>query len=286
MSSTLRPDLPAAPPAPERTEHVLAAPETRRAALLDLVHSWALDLSPFAPIIAAHLNGKPSATVIELGCGTGELAMQLLRGNPTCAYYGFDDSSAMAQLFGAKARTLATPANVHLTAPIDLTRKPATAMLQRCPRADAVLMVRFLQIIPPIVAAGDLFSRADLIHEARRLSRPGAKLFIVEDVFGESPDAHRAAQAAWDEVIMAALNARADLLLRLLPPIDPELGARVAQGDRASILRGVRAALDRGFERQPLPLSAWSFLLHRLGFKHQSYVHPALAHLCLFAIDL
>lgn len=283
MTSTLRPDVPIAPSAPP---HVLAAPETRRAALMDLVHSWALDLSPFAPIVLSHINGKSNPTVIELGCGTGELALQVLRANPSCAYYGFDDSTAMAQLFGTKARALAVPPNVHITAPIDLTRKPAATMLKGCPRADAVLMVRFLQTIPPMVPTGEDFSRADLLNEARRLSRPGAKLFLVEDVFGESPDAHRGAQAVWDDAILSAVSARKDLLVRLLPTVDPDLNAMVQSGDRVGILRAIHGALDRGFDRQPLPLSAWSFLFHRLGFRHQSYVHPALSNVCLFVIDL
>lgn len=270
------------PPAPAG-EPMLSSHETRRAALYDFVHPWALDLAPFVPVIVAELKTRQRPVLVELGCGTGHLALQVMRDVPDLTYWGFDDSSAMLQRLTTHART--TAAHVTLKGPIDLSRKVSSTMLTQAPKADVVLMTRFLQTIPLMVPSADYFTRADVLRLARQMVRPGGRLILIEDIYGSSAEEHRAQQDAWDEAISDGVATRADWLRQTLPSLAPELLPMLDRNDRIGMVKAVRNALDRGAERQPLPWASWQFLLGQLQLRYRPYHHPTLPSLWLLSVD-
>ncbi|HEY2824727.1 MAG TPA: class I SAM-dependent methyltransferase [Gemmatimonadales bacterium] len=284
MSTLTRP-VPTQSPAPAAAAEPHLSPETRRAALHDLVQAWALDLSPFVSLITGELASRTRPVMVELGCGTGGLALQVMRAVPSLTYYGFDDSAAMLHRFGTKARALQPGPATHFTGPIDLTKKISVNMIQQAPKADVVLLTRFLQTIPMMVPSTDSFTRTEMIRVARQMVRPGGKLIIVEDIYGSTSEEHRASVAAWDDVIVSAAESRVDCLRESLPALSPEMLAQLERHDRLGMVKSVRSALDRGTDREPLPWASWQFLLDQMGLKHRPYRHPALPSLWLIRVE-
>lgn len=285
MSTLMRPLSLVEAGSPAAPDTLTASPETCRAALHDVVQPWALDISPFVPIIVAELSSKPRPTMIELGCGTGGGAWQIMRDVPSLIYHGYDDSSARLHRFTVRARGAQSPA-AKLTGPIDLTRKVAATMLQQAPKADVVLMNRFLQTVPPMVPSTDFFTRAEMLRLAKQMVRPGGSLMLIEDVYGTTAEEHRAAMDAWDDVIYAGAEARVDYLREVLPGVSPDLLKQLELKDRVGVIKTVRQALNHWTERAPMPWASWQFLFDQLGMKHRLYRHPALASVWLIRVDV
>jgi hypothetical protein len=159
-------------------------------------------------------------------------------------------------------------------------------MLQQAPKADIVLMNRFLQTIPPMVPSAEFFTRAEMLRLAKQMAKPNGSLMLIEDLYGATAEEHRAATDAWDEAIYAAAEARNDYLREVLPGVSPELLAQLEARDRAGLVRTVRAALNHWVERAPTPWASWQFLFDQLGMKHRLYRHPALSSVWLIRVDL
>lgn len=70
---------------------------------LGLNANWHQEDSPYkAGLVARLLNGIPAKTVLEVGCGAGEILRILAAGNPAIQFYGYDVSSDAAGFWAGK----------------------------------------------------------------------------------------------------------------------------------------------------------------------------------------
>jgi ubiquinone/menaquinone biosynthesis C-methylase UbiE len=132
---------------------------------------WAPVLAPtarrladeLAPLIAEH----PDARILDLGAGTGTLAIELLRRHPTVTVLAVDPSKGMLAEARAQARRQLDRAGQRR-----LEEHRAEAADLRLPEGafDAVVSTFVLQLVPDRFAA---------LREARRVLRPDGTLATV-----------------------------------------------------------------------------------------------------------
>lgn len=111
--------------------------------------------------LAAHGNGH----FLDLGCGTGDMTLDLLRRHPAAIVTGIDLSSSMLSLADAKARR----AGLHPRATFQV--------------GDAAALPFPPETFDGIVCAfcfRNLAHRAGALGEMRRVLRPAARLVILE----------------------------------------------------------------------------------------------------------
>ena len=129
----------------------------------------------FVELVFERLPGLPArGRALDLGCGPGDIALRFLRARPGWNVDAIDGSRAM----------------------LDLARSAATS-------AGLADRVRFVEgvlpgAVPPSIAYELVLSNSLLhhLHEpdvlwqtARRWSRPGTRLFVMDLIRPESPDA-------------------------------------------------------------------------------------------------
>lgn len=260
--------------------------ERRYALTFDRLQPCFVDYSCFAQAIsgvAAAYKGR--AKMLELGCGTGLLAMEVLSAAGHLDYHGVDASEPMIELFGQKAAALAqTGRSISLTAPADPRRKQTIEALKG-EAVDFVVMSQLLQSAPPGPSPG-LLDRVGLLLSARRFVRPGGKLFIIEEVFGETTQEHALLTNQWHSAAVDQICAGFLDIQSALRDVDPglvDLLARVP--GQPSLVRVVRDQLRRYGEPQVPPLSAWCALFEHLKLRYRALPHSTLKHFYLFAID-
>ena len=151
----------------------------------------------------------PSATVADLGCGTGHLAQSLA---PFVAKVIAVDGSA-AMLRAARAR-LADLANV------DIRRGD----LEELPLEDGAVDLAFLVLVLPYLAAPGA-----AIAEAARVLRPGGRLLLTDLVPHERAEYRQTLGHLWQGVSEAQLAewcAGAGLRLMTYHPVPLDAGAK------------------------------------------------------------
>ncbi|MBI4421294.1 MAG: class I SAM-dependent methyltransferase [Gemmatimonadetes bacterium] len=283
-------NLGAAPALAGRESAGSRASEQERGYVLiyDRLQPCLVDYSPFAKVISdvAGAYGE-RARMIELGCGTGLLAYDVLAAAGNLDYLGLDASRVMVDLFAQKAAGLPQAGRtISFAAPADPRRKGTMAALQ-AEAADFVVMSQLLQSLPPApVATTDLIDRVGLLMSAGRLVRPGGKLFVIEEVFGESVEEHALLVNEWHAAAAERLRAQAVEIHAALRGVDPALLDQLTKiPSQATLVRWLRERLWRYGEPQILPLSAWCALFGHLRLRYRALPHPTLRNFYLFVID-
>ncbi|HKJ23663.1 MAG TPA: class I SAM-dependent methyltransferase [Myxococcota bacterium] len=137
--------------------------------------------------LCAHLDLDPAQSVVELGCGTGRFAAELLDGllPPDARYLGLDVSATMVEL--ARQRTARFGERVEIR------------QTDGAPRIDAPDGA-FDRFVSTYVL--DLLSEADVravLAEAHRVLAPGGRLGLASLTRGESL-LSRGLTRAWEAV--------------------------------------------------------------------------------------
>jgi ubiquinone/menaquinone biosynthesis C-methylase UbiE len=115
--------------------------------------------------VAAMVNG-PSAHLIDIGTGTGTLAVAALQRWPACRVTGVDPAPGVLAVAGKEARQLGAGAGRRLT----LLAGEAARVPLPDRSADAVVSSFVVQLVP---------NRAAATREAFRLLRPGGRYAVL-----------------------------------------------------------------------------------------------------------
>jgi demethylmenaquinone methyltransferase / 2-methoxy-6-polyprenyl-1,4-benzoquinol methylase len=168
-------------------------------------------------------EGGPPARVLDLGCGTGELARQVARHYPGARVFGADFTRAMV------AKAVRASATRPEGARLDFGR--ATAL--RLPFPDATF-----DLVTNAFVARNLADLPRALGEMRRVLRPRGVLLTLEITEPDSPAFGRLFHAYFDRVVPwlgAAVRSAGPYRylpesLRTLPPRAQFLGAMRAAG--------------------------------------------------------
>jgi hypothetical protein len=222
--------------------------------------------------------------IVEFGCGTGWLTVPALANRPDATYHAFDDSEARVAVVANKLSWRGHVRDVTFTAPLDL-RSRAIGEALRGLRADFLLLPRFLQTVPLVATEGAKLHRTSFLALCQQLVRPGGRICIIEDVYGENADEEATLSQSMRDGFRARLVADLERVVHVLRGLDPTLAGRVARlpGD-PSLLGDLRDRVQPPGAAQPLPLSAWQRMFEHLGFKYQTLQHPAQKQLFLFTV--
>jgi len=261
--------------------------ERRFAATYEQLHPCFMSYAGFAANLAELASRLgPSPRLLEFGCATGSLAEEVLERAPSLDYRGIDASPAMVEIFGRRAINLSRHGrSISVTSPVDLRLKSSLASALREEAADLVVMSQFLQSIP-MRSSEVLADRAGLIVAAKHALRPGGKVVIIEEVFGESLEEHRRFNNEWNGFAISNIADRYYQIQATLRFVDPALlDLLVALPGRPSLIQVVREQLWRHGEPQILPLSAWCRLFELMRLRYQALPHESLRNIYMFVID-
>ena len=123
--------------------------------------TWPRNQEVKARFVHDELRGAQS--VLEVGCGTGQIAAELLRRDPSLAYVGVDLSPEMLELARARLTAYGPRATLRTAA--------AAAIPADDDSVDAAFGVDVLHHVPDRVAA---------LRELRRVVRPGGRVVFLE----------------------------------------------------------------------------------------------------------
>lgn len=288
MTSTLlRPTTSITTVAALPTDPALIDEDRRFATTYDQLQPCFVDYAGFAKtIVEISTRYRTRARMIELGCGTGLLAAEVLSAGRHVDYRGFDASVAMGEIFARRAISLERhDRGVAINAPVDLRLKASLASALRGETAEIVLMSQFLQAIP--VRVSDVLSdRAGMIEAARAAIRGNGKIVIIEEVFGESLEEHRRFAQEWDRFAIRRISDSFYDIRAALNRVDPALlDVLVALPGRPSLVQIVREQLWRSGEPQLLPLSSWCRLFELMRLRYRAIPHETLKNFYMFVID-
>jgi SAM-dependent methyltransferase len=261
--------------------------ERRFAATYENLQPCFLDYTGFGKAIAdvaARVRGR--ARMLEFGCGTGMLASEVLDAVRNLDYRGVDASPSMVDIFARRAAHLGrTGRSIVASSPVDLRLKASLTAALKGESADIVLMSQFLQYIP-VRSSEVLADRAGMVAAARNVLRPGGKIMIIEEVFGESLEEHRRFANEWNRYAIRQISERFYEIEAALRHVDPALlDLLAALTGRPSLVQVVREQLWRHGEPQVLPLSAWCRLFELMRLRYQAIPHDTLRNFYLFVID-
>ena len=278
-------------PAPAGGARQSTQAEESQAVVWDALCPFLFDDACFASLIGAELRAADRAPrVVEFGCGTGHLSMRLLATRPDADYVGLDRSAPNLALFQQKlaARTLPSrtllaslPADLEAIHVEDTAGDPAAGA-----GADIIVLPRFLQTIPLCTPRQEILNRVAFLSECRRIARRGARMFIIEAVYGESREEHMRLVAQWTHATRTNLQAHLGEIERALRGTNPDFLGRLHQALEhpapGATLRSLCRREDGG---DLLPLSAWHRLLDCLGFRYRSVQHDSLPDTYLFDVS-
>ena len=111
-------------------------------------------------VVAMLGNGKPLTSIVDVGCGTGNLFPHLIAAYPTATIVGVDGSTAMLAAAEQKIASHGTVMQIDLNRPFPIVSGTF----------DAALCINVLYA----VASPD-----ETLHEIRRILRPGSPLILV-----------------------------------------------------------------------------------------------------------
>ncbi|HEX9704219.1 MAG TPA: class I SAM-dependent methyltransferase [Gemmatimonadales bacterium] len=269
----------ARPPAPPPLPVVETA-----AQVFDLLSPLLWDFTPFTEALEQEIRAWPgSPRVYEFGTGAGHVALPLLGARPDLVYHGFEWSAELAALFERKARRLPAGSGwVSCTAPCRLSlralREPVRGM-----RADVIVLTEFLAHVPPR-PDGDALHRVAFLSLCAQMLKPGGRLFVFEQVEGESAEEQLALLAGWERVAQTRMRERLRTLHHPAHERDPDFDALMRQVVRDPLwLRALREELGAP-EPEGLPLSGWQQLFQHLGFRCHTIPHHTLRNFYLFVI--
>ncbi|HEV8264621.1 MAG TPA: class I SAM-dependent methyltransferase [Gemmatimonadales bacterium] len=276
----LRPSPLSAPPAGPR-----AREELRAAAIQDLLEPFLFDDAQLVEAVCDELRDPVSRPrIVEFGCGIGGLTVPVLATRPDTVYHGFDDSEARVAVVTTKLSRRGHQRGATFTAPVALDRRAIGEALQGL-RADFLLLPRFLQTVPLCAAEGRGLHRVAFLSLCQQLVKPGGRILIIEEVFGESADEHAQLSAARRDGFRARLVADLERVVTVLRGLDPDLARRVARLPGApSLLGELRDRIQPPGVAQVLPLTAWQRMFEHLGFTYRTVQHPTQKQLFLFTV--
>jgi hypothetical protein len=259
--------------------------EVRAAAVEDLLAPYYFDCSAFQQIVCNELRDPVSRPrIVEFGCRTGHWTTQVLAARPDAVYHGFDASEARAALATCKLARQAPGGRATFTAPFELGAKAIGEALQGL-RADFLLLPRFLQTVPLCTIDENRLHRVAFLAFCQQLVKPGGRMFVIEDAFGESADESaqlaRASRAGFRARLLGNLEPVRHRLRRIHPGLAGGL-ARLPGDPR--LLGELQDRVQPPGTSQILPLSAWQRMFEHLGFTYRAVQHETQRQLFLFTI--
>jgi SAM-dependent methyltransferase len=257
----------------------------KNAQIYDVTQPFVFDNSCFANIIREEVKAYPAPTIVEFGCGTGLLSAKLLSSIEHFDFHGIDVSMAMLAILARRLAAFSKADNrVTLDAPVDLRRRSALSALVP-QQADIVVMSQFLQYIP-LRPDEDHWSKEEFLAQCGDITRAGGRIVIIEDVYGESPEEHRALSRAWDRAVLGKYTENLSLIEAGLNDLDPAfveaIRNMIAHPGLVRIIREKRRAA-RGEEI--ISLSAWKWMLANTGLTYRVYPHESLPNFYLFILE-
>ena len=256
----------------------------RAAAIRDVLQPYLFDDAAFRELVCEEL-GAPvdQPRIVEFGCGTGRLTTAMLATRRDAVYHGFDRSEPNVALATCKLGRAGVQGGATFTAPFDLDQRAIGEELQGL-RADFLILPRFLQTVPLCATDGSGPHRVGFLALCQHLVRPGGRILIIEDVYGEDADEQAELSFACRNAFRARLVHDLEGLRHALEGLDPELAARLGRlpGD-PSLLQELRG-LAQPAEAQMMPLRAWQRMFEHLGFSFRTARHPTQRHSYLFTV--
>lgn len=282
--SLYKPRAPLRPPTqPSARREPDVLEEVRAAAIRDALQAYLFDDKPLRDVVCEELRAPVARPrIIEFGCGTGSLTLTALATRRDAVYHGFDRSEADVAIATCRLSRAGLQGGATFTAPFELDQRAIGEALQGL-RADFLLLPRFLQTVPLCVADGGLH-RVAFLQLCHQLVKPGGRILIVEDVYGEDADEQAEFSFAWRNAFRARLTKHLEPLRHALQGLDPDLGARLARlpGD-PSLLAELQDRCQPQ-SAQVLPLRAWERMFEHLGFAYRAVRHPTQRQLYLFTV--
>ncbi len=263
--------------------------ENRKNALIyDVTQPYVFENERFSKIIIQEIErlGEPPC-VVELACGTGLLGTKVIEAFPGLTYHGYDLSVEMVKIFEAKlSSSVRAKSSVTFYAPVDLRREASLAGI-RYQNANILLISQFTQYLPTMTSSQAGISRRDFLHIcADSLVRPG-KMFVIEDVAGETEAEHEAFSRAWDEYVRIRYKAYEQQLKAALDPIAPDFaGAISTMVANPSLIGLVRKKRRAARGEEVVPLSEWKRIFENLELSYRMERHDALRNFYLFMFDV
>jgi SAM-dependent methyltransferase len=269
-------------PSPRTPPAVLE--DVRAAAIRDVLHPYLFDDAAFQELLCEELRAPVARPhIIEFGCGTGRVTLAALATRRDALYHGFDRSEANVAIATCKLSRAGVLGAATLTAPFRLEQRAIGEALQGL-RADFLILPRFLQTVPLCATDGSGLHRVAFMALCRQLVRPGGRILIIEDVYGEDADEQAEFSFACRNAFRARLVHDLDGLRHALEGLDHELAARLGRlpGD-PSLLQDLRG-LAHPAGAQIMPLRAWQRMVEHLGFAYRTVRHTTQRHSYLFTV--
>jgi len=283
--SLYKPSAPLRPPtAPSPRTTPLLLEDIRAAAIRDVLQPYLFDDTAFREVVCEELRAPVDRpAIIEFGCGTGGLTLAALATRRDAVYHGFDRSEANVALAACKLSRAGLEGGATFTAPFELDQRAIRATLQGL-RADFLILPRFLQTVPLCSTDASGPHRVAFLALCRQLVRPGGRILIIEDVYGEDADEQAELSFACRNAFRARLVHGLDGLQHAVEGLDQDLAARLGRlpGD-PSLLQELRG-LAQPAGAQIMPLRAWQRMFEHLGFAYGTVRHTTQRHSYLFTV--
>lgn len=261
----------------------LGLDDVRAAAIRDVLQPYLFDDACIRTLVCDELRAPVARPhIIEFGCGTGRLTAAMLATRRDAVYHGFDRSEPDVAVAICKLSRQGLHGGATFTAPFDLDAREIGEAVQGL-RADFLVLPRFLQTVP-LCASGTGLHRVAFLALCRELVKPGGRMLIIEDVYGEDAEEQTRFSVAWRTAFRARLTRDLDSLHATLERLDPTLAARLGRlpGDPAFVAALRDCVQPRG--AQILPLTTWQRTFELLGLTNEVARHPTQPQLCFFTI--
>ncbi len=258
--------------------------DVRAAAIRDVLQPYLFDDTFFRTLVCEELQAPVARPrIIEFGCGAATLTLATLMTRRDAVYHGFDRSEADVAIGTCRLSRAGVQGSATFTAPFELDGRAIGEALQGL-RADFLLLPRFLQTVPLCSTDGSGLHRVAFLALCQQLVKPGGRILIIEDVYGEDADEQAEFAYAARNAFRARLTHDLEGLRQKLQGLDPALAARLARlpGDPALLGELRDLAEPRG--AQILPLRAWERMFEHLGLSFRTVRHPTQRQLYLFTV--
>ena len=269
---------------PHRTHKPNVLEDVRAAAIRDVLQPYLFDDKALRDLVCEELRAPVARPhIVEFGCGTGALTLAALATRRDATYHGFDRSESDVAIATCRLRRDSVEGGATFTAPFELDSRAIGEALQGL-RADFLLLPRFLQTVPLCVAEGSGMNRVAFLALCRQLVKPGGRMLIIEDVYGEDADEQAELAFSWRGAFRARLTRDLEPLRHALLGLDAPLAERLARlpGDPA-LLEDLRKRAQPS-AAQVLPLRAWERMFEHLGFAFRTVRHQTQRQLYLFTV--